>query len=349
MIPAPNRAAPALEATEQEEVNVVHNEEEAGFFECEDDDPFGSSLKIEQQLKEAQAKVDAAEARAQQAEEEAQAKVDAAEARAQQAEDDAKKWMRAANEATARAVAAEGRAGKAEALSAEYEVKLTTMCDLNDKLSKKLSSTASSSSMAGSSSAVQSAGSKSAATVVPPKPRAEPRHAIPLKSATVQANDEPSSPTSGPIGRVDGGEDAELRRIEAGEHSSLLPAAELPAAVPPAAKPLAAKRTQPSTAEPVKKSPRLVELAAARPSKCYFDGLELDCGEYRCTRDPIVSSSKMQLCSAPNCLAGPDACSAAAFHPFCYFDYYCLLGQFSLSRDFTPFQCPACEDPAKSH
>ena len=60
------------------------------------------SVEIEQQLKEAQAKVDAAEARA------AKAEVDA-------------------TEATARAVAAEGRAGKAEALNEEYEEKLTSM------------------------------------------------------------------------------------------------------------------------------------------------------------------------------------------------------------------------------
>ena len=215
---------------------------------------------------------------------------------------------------------------------------------MNDYLSKKLSSTAyttaSSSSMAGSSSTA-------AYTAAGPKPRAKPKHAVPSISATVPTSAEPRSPTRGPISQVDGDEDAELRRLERG-------AAELPAAVPPAAeplvaKPLAAKRTQPSTAEPVKKSPRLVELAAARPSKCYFDGRELDCGEYICTRDPIVSSGKMQLCRAPSCLAGPDAKSAAAFHQFCYFEYYNLLGQFSLSGDFTPFQCPACDDPAKSH
>ena len=214
-------------------------------------------------------------------------------------------------------------------------------------MAKKPSATASSSSVASSSSTAP--GSKSAATIVPPKPRATPKHPVPLISATVPTSAEPSSPTRGPISRVDGDEDAELRRVERGEESSPLPAAELPAPVPPAAKPLAAKRPQPSPAEAAKKSPRLKELAAARPSKCYFDGRELDIGEYRCTREPVVSAGKMRLCSAPNCLAGPDACSAAAFHPFCYFDYYCLLGQFSLSRDFTPFQCPACEDPAKSH
>ena len=71
------------------------------------------SVEIEQQLKEAQAKVDAAEARA------AKAEVDA-------------------TEATARAVAAEGRAGKAEALNEEYEEKLTSMCNLNDKLDNDL-------------------------------------------------------------------------------------------------------------------------------------------------------------------------------------------------------------------
>ena len=121
VVPAPG--APALEATEQEEVEDVQH----GSAFDDDDEPFGSSLEIEQQLKDAQAKVDAAEARA------------------AEAEDDAKKWMRA----TARAIAAEGRAGQAEALSAKYEAKLSTMCDLNDKLykdiklqtAKKLSST----------------------------------------------------------------------------------------------------------------------------------------------------------------------------------------------------------------
>jgi hypothetical protein len=182
-----------------------------------------------------------------------------------------------------------------------------------------------------------------------PKPRAKPKHAVPSISATVPTSAEPSSPTRGPISRVDGDEDAELRRVERGEESSPLPAAKLAAAVPPAAKLLAAKRPQPIPAEQVKKSPRLAELAAAHPSKCYFDGRELNIGEYRCTRDPIVSFGKMQLCRAPSCLAGPDAKSAAAFHQFCYFEYYNLLGQFSLSGDFTPFQCPACDDPAKSH
>jgi hypothetical protein len=89
VFPAPG--APALEATEQEEVDTG--------FDDGDDDLFGSSLEIQQQLIQAQAKVIAAEARAQQA-----------EARAQQA----------------------------EALCAEYEAKLTTMCDLNDELHKDL-------------------------------------------------------------------------------------------------------------------------------------------------------------------------------------------------------------------
>ena len=330
--PVPAPGAQVLAATEHENVN----EEEDVDFDLEEEPDGLSSLEIEHQLKEAQAKVDAAEARA-------------------------KNRFKEAKEATARAVAAETRADKAEALGAQLEAGLTKMCDLNVKLqdelkevkqqlAKKPSTTASSSSLASSSSTAES----KPVAIVPSKQGAKPRHDVPSKATTVQANDEPGSPTRGPIGRVDGGEDAEIRRVEAGEQSNLIPAAELPATVPPATtplatKPLAAKRPQPGPAEAAKKSPRLIEKAAAHPSKCYFDGRELDSGEYRCTREPIVSSSKMRLCIAPSCLAGPDACSAAAFHPFCYFDYYNILGQFSLGQDFTPFQCPACDDPAKSH
>ena len=329
---APGAAAPGAAAAEGDIDSVPGSGEGEGFDNNEQEGEFPPD--------EAMA---AAEARAKAAEDRAEA----AAARAEAAE-------REAAAAANRAEAAESRAAKAEANLSLLEEELTGMCDLTVKLqkevkelkqqlAKKPSATASSSSVASSS--------KRAATVESPKQGAKPRHPVPSKAATVQANDEPGSPTPGPLGRVDGVEEAEIHRLEAGEQSNLIPAAELPAAVlAPVTKPLAAKRPQPSPApRPPSKSPRLIEKAAAHPSKCYFDGRELDSGEYKCTRDPIVSSSKMRLCSAPSCLAGPDACSAAAFHPFCYFDFYNILGQFSLSGDFTPFQCPACDDPAKSH
>ena len=215
--------------------------EEAGAFDDGDDDLFGSSLEIQQQLQEAQAKVIAAEARAQQA-----------EARAQQA----------------------------EALSAEYEEKLTTMCDMNDKLekdlkdiklqlAKKQSSTASSSSMAGSSSTAPSASSSSMAgssstapsagsklTILPQKQRATAKHPAPAIYNPIPGTTQPGSPSRGPIGRVDSDEEAELRRLEGRDQGSQLhagtsnelPTAEPPAepaapAEPPASKPPAAKPT----------------------------------------------------------------------------------------------------------
>ena len=273
----------------------------------------------------------------------------AAEARAEVAETKAEAAAKRAEEAEAKAEAAESRAAKAEAHLSLLEEELTGMCDLTVKLQKEVKE------LKQQLEKKKNPGT-SGSSSLSPKPAAVPKHPVPVRSAPISALKKPA----GPLGEVDSDEDEEQRRLESGSPeaaaSNELPrataaaTAEPPATMPPATKPLAAKRPQPSPApRPPSKSPRLIEKAAAHPSKCYFDGREIDSGEYRCTRDPIVSSSKMRLCSAPSCLAGPDATSAAAFHPFCYFDYYNILGQFSLSGDFTPFQCPACDDPAKSH
>ena len=326
---APGAAAPGAAAAEGDIVHAEGSGEGEGFDNNEQEGEFPPD--------EAMA---AAEARAKAAEDRAEA----AAARAEAAE-------REAAAAANRAEAAESRAAKAEADLKLIEQEATGTCDLIAKLEKEVKELKQQ--LEKKKNPVTSGSSSSS-----PKPAAVPKHPVPVRSAPISALKKPA----GPLGEVDSDEDEEQRRLEAGSPeaaaSNELPAArataaataEPPAAMPPATKPLAAKRPQPSPApRPPPKSPRLIEKAAARPSKCYFDGRELDSGEYRCTRDPIVSSGKMRLCSAPSCLAGPDACSAAAFHPFCYFDYYNILGQFSLSVDFTPFQCPACDDPAKSH
>ena len=331
VFPAPG--APALE-------EPVSPSEEAGAFDDGDDDLFGSSLEIQQQLQEAQAMVIAAEARAQQA-----------EARAQQA----------------------------EALCAEYEEKLTKMCDMNDKLEKDLkdiklqlgkkqSSTASSSSMAGSSSTAPSASSSSMArgssstapsagsklTILPQKQKATPKHPAPAIYNPIPGTTQPGSPSRGPIGQVDSDEEAEMQRLEGRGESSTLstaasaaasdepPAAKPSPAEPPAAKPLKRPQPNPAQAAAPPKSPRLV--ASAHPVKCYFDGLDLPGGEYHCHRPQIAKN--MRLCCAPNCMEGPSKCSAAAFHLHCYFDYY-TEKMVDLSKDWNPFRCPECDDPVQ--
>ena len=265
--------------------------------------------------------------------------------------------------AEARAQQAEARAQQAEALCAEYEEKLTKMCDMNDKLEKDLkdiklqlgkkqSSTASSSSMAGSSSTAPSAGSK--ATILPQKQKATPKHPAPAIYNPIPGTTQPGSPSRGPIGQVDSDEEAEMQRLEGRGESSTLstaasaaasdepPAAKPSPAEPPAAKPLKRPQPNPAQAAAPPKSPRLV--ASAHPVKCYFDGLDLPGGEYHCHRPQIAKN--MRLCCAPNCMEGPSKCSAAAFHLHCYFDYY-TEKMVDLSKDWNPFRCPVCDDPVQ--
>ena len=282
--------------------------------------------------------------------------------------------------AEARAQQAEARAQQAEALCAEYEEKLTKMCDMNDKLEKDLkdiklqlgkkqSSTASSSSMAGSSSTAPSASSSSMArgssstapsagsklTILPQKQKATPKHPAPAIYNPIPGTTQPGSPSRGPIGQVDSDEEAEMQRLEGRGESSTLstaasaaasdepPAAKPSPAEPPAAKPLKRPQPNPAQAAAPPKSPRLV--ASAHPVKCYFDGLDLPGGEYHCHRPQIAKN--MRLCCAPNCMEGPSKCSAAAFHLHCYFDYY-TEKMVDLSKDWNPFRCPVCDDPSTS-